>query len=175
MSPRRYDYGEVGYKDVKFTAATDKAWGSIITKMKFSGASDHNLRLCSKLMRTCRDAVVEHAAAGHPEGGAPHASQFDLVAPPAHTPHHSALPGHDVRKAQDGIHDHAPEVCQERSGVLDRRHDREREASCCPFVPRLLPHAKASRPCVCVVVGTRLVHVSAQNVLMCGQLTRSLV
>jgi len=34
-----YDYGEVGYKDVKFTAATDKAWGSIITQMKFSGAT----------------------------------------------------------------------------------------------------------------------------------------
>jgi len=34
-----YAYGEVGYQDVRFSAATDKAWGSIITQIKFSGAT----------------------------------------------------------------------------------------------------------------------------------------
>merc|ERR1711935_67555 len=32
-----YDYGEVGYKDVRFTAATGSAWTKIITQMSFSG------------------------------------------------------------------------------------------------------------------------------------------
>jgi len=34
-----YAYGEDGYKDVRFSATTDKAWGSIITQIKFSGAT----------------------------------------------------------------------------------------------------------------------------------------
>ena len=34
-----YGYGEAGYKDVQFTAATDKSWGSILSKFQFSGSA----------------------------------------------------------------------------------------------------------------------------------------
>jgi len=40
----QYEYGEAGYKDVQFSAATDKAWGSIITQIKFSGATTGDKR-----------------------------------------------------------------------------------------------------------------------------------
>jgi len=32
-----YGYGEAGYKDVQFSAETDKSWGSILGQFKFSG------------------------------------------------------------------------------------------------------------------------------------------
>jgi len=34
-----YGYGEAGYKDVQFTASTDKLWGSIVNKFQFTGSA----------------------------------------------------------------------------------------------------------------------------------------